>query len=469
MKYRIISLSYFFLTLVCIASSGLGQEQFVQFTFYDQLCWSTDGARLAFRCILLDEARPEELKANILLKDLTNDRLVCLNPQPERFVISADKKYLLFSSAYGLYLISLGNENRTAQIYFRNPAANWWFHDFGFFHDKRTIYIYRSDMNSTDTARENYRFTLPKFADKSITGSRIEKIKKKIRSPIFNLPGDEMRGDPLTEIKVKNGFLKFVPHDESGEYQLIHQSSRQPSSPTTLIRRCRPRLLSASPDSNEIIVSVLEEKGHHTYRFLPSSKQLIHIEASRYFSISWLDASRYICISDNGLFLRSTDLRINTRLDKWALPDWCRTIDLDFPKYEIQVGFEAEKDRADKMASQLRESGYPVRVKYFKDSSSNGYRVRVSGFKTRQEAQVIGGQLRSKGYEFWIDAITDHYDYFNSIRPDEQKSFQDKYALIQYQSDHFLRSRILLIEPNNKKHVLVDEMNNIPNRPSWKQ
>ena len=79
-------------------TTAIAQDQFVQFTYYDQLTWSENGNQLAFRCVLLDEARPENLKANVLLKDLNVNRLLCLDRQPERFIISGDKKQLLFSS-----------------------------------------------------------------------------------------------------------------------------------------------------------------------------------------------------------------------------------------------------------------------------------------------------------------------------------------------------------------------------------
>jgi hypothetical protein len=83
MIFRILNL---FLFLVLVKASIFAQEQFVQFTYYNQLTWSEDGNQLAFRCILLDESNPEHLKSNILVKDLLNDQLICLNPQPERFI-----------------------------------------------------------------------------------------------------------------------------------------------------------------------------------------------------------------------------------------------------------------------------------------------------------------------------------------------------------------------------------------------
>ncbi|UCH89263.1 MAG: SPOR domain-containing protein, partial [Thermoplasmata archaeon] len=230
---------------------------------------------------------------------------------------------------------------------------------------------------------------------------------------------------------------------------------------------CRPRLLSVNPDSTEIIVSVFKQSAHNTYRLPFSSKTLITIENKRYFSVSWLDVNRYICITEDGLFLRNNDLSMNERINNWHSPGWCQQISLDLPKYELQIGFESEKSRAEQLIAQLQKSGFQARMKYFKDSTKQGYRIRVGGFSTREQAQLIGEELKKKGFNFWIDKLTDSYDFFNSLRPDEQQSIGSKTAIVQYRMDGYLRSRIVVVEPNNKRRIVVDEMNNIPGRALW--
>jgi len=106
-------------------------------------------------------------------------------------------------------------------------------------------------------------------------------------------------------------------------------------------------------------------------------------------------------------------------------------------------------------------------MKYFKNRSNEGYRIRVGPFQTRQQAQAMGEQLKQKGYDYWIDTISDYYDYFNSIRFEERKSFENKTAIVQYKFDNYLRSRIVLKIPNEKEKIVVDEMNNIPGRMLW--
>jgi hypothetical protein len=448
----------------------LSQEQFVQFTYYDQPTWSDDGNQLAFRCILLDESNPDQLKTNILVKDLSNDRLICLDPQPERFIISRDKKYLLFSSSYGLYLVSLKDKNRAAQVYFRNPAATWLFQDFGFLGDGTKIFIDRYDYATMNTIQDNYQIQSPRFSTQFIGWAETNKIDTKFSASHFDLHVDEMKGKLQTTIKIKDMVIEFLPQpdsDDPGNFKLIYQPARKNRFHAVLLDRCRPRLLSVNPDSTEIIVSVFQQGSHKTYRLPFDTKKLIPIEDKRYFSVSWLNAERYLCLTDDGLFLRSINLSINEKMDDWQFPEWCQQISLDLPEYELQVGFESEKVRAEQLIAQLQRSGFQARMKYFKDPTKQGYRIRVGGFKTREQAQLIGEELKKKGFNFWIDKLSDSYDFFNSQRPDEQQSYGDKTAIIQYRMDNYLRSRILVVEPNNKRPIVVDEMNNIPGRILW--
>ncbi len=464
---RILNLFFF---LVLIETMVFAQEQFVQFTYYDQLTWSEDGNQLAFRCILLDESKPEQLKTNILVKDTNEDRLSCLNPQPERFIISQDQKYLLFSSSYGLYLVSLKEKNRAVQVYFRNPAGTWYFQDFGFLEDGTKFYMDRYDYATMKTIQESYQIQSSKFSTQFIGWPETKKINNKFRMSRFDLPVDEMKGMLQTVIKIKNIIIEFLSHPDSedpGNFKLVYKPSRKNTFHAVLIERCRPRLLSVNPDSTEIIISVFTQGLHKTYLLPFRSKKLIPIENKRYFSVSWLDDKRYICLTEDGLFLRNIDLSLNEKIDVWQFPGWCQKINLDLPKYELQVGFEPEKSQAEQLVSQLQKSGFQARMKYFKDQSKEGYRIRIGGFSTREEAQSTGEKLKNAGFKFWIDKLTDSYEFFNSMRPNEQKSYGDKTAIIQYRMNNYLRSRILLRMSNKKEKIVVDEMNNIPERATW--
>lgn len=464
MKYTVSKLIFLWGLLLLFAGRGMAQERFVQFTYYDQVRWSPDGKRLAFRCILLDEGRPEIVKANLLLKDLLADQLLCLNPQPERFKISQDRKYLLFASAYGLYLLSLEKNGQPMLVYFREPTADWYWQDFGFYRDSKAIYIQRED-DAGAPVQENYRLKLPDMNRADIGWLKMKKISRRPHSPQFNLPMDEL--NQRTSLRMKNIIFQFETGTEPGEYRFVLKSVTQPSSPTALIKACRPRLLSANPDSSEVIVSVLEGGRHHTYRYSLGASKLVPLAEVRYLAISWLDTRHYICLSDSGLFWRSIDGTLSRRLDAASVPEWCQSIELELPQFEIQVGFEKDKNRAEELVERLRTEGYSARLKYVKDLSQQGYRVRISGFKTRDEAQQVGRQLKTKGYGFWVDALTDWFDYLNTTWPDERETFDQQTAVIAYRLDRYLRSRIEVIDARGKRRILVDEMNNIPDRTKW--
>lgn len=466
MRHRIPILCCTMLLSFFNGTAAIAQDQFVQFTYYDQLTWSESGKQLAFRCMLLDEARPEQLKANVLLKDLNINQLLCLDPQPERFIISGDKKQLLFSSIYGLYLMNLDDQFETTQIYFRSPAASWWFHNFGFYEGGGEIYIERNDANYQNVIIQNYRIQAPEFSDQTITWTNAEKLKT-VHAKTSNLPVDETQANDAPEIKINKALIKFVAQPKPGDFQLVYQNISKKSSPVVLIESCRPRLISVNPAQQNVIISVFQEKEHQTYRFNFASKKLIPIENRRYFSVSWLDNSRYICVTEDGLFLRNIDLTIDKKLSNWSIPKWCSKINLSFPKYELQVGFEPDKATAQQLVDKLLKSGYAARMKYYKNQSNKGYRIRVGGFETRDQAQAMGQELETKGFDYWIDKITDQYDYFNSNRFEEQSQYGDRIAVVQYKYENYLRSRIVLIDKKKNEHVIVDEMNNILDRSSW--
>jgi hypothetical protein len=459
------------LLIIITGTIGYSQEQFIQFTYFDQLTWAADGNQLAFRCILLDESNPGQLKSNILIKDLANDRLICINPQPERFIISQDKKHLLFSSSYGLFLVSLKEKNRTALVYFRNPAATWFFQDFGFVDDGTKFYMDRYDYATAQTIQDTYQIQSSKFSTQFIGWAETKKIDKKSRTARFDLHVDEMKGKLQTSTKINDLIIEFLPQpdsDDPGNFKLVYQPSRKNPFHAVLLDRCRPRLLSVNPDSTEIIVSVFKQGSHKTYRLPFAAKNLIPIENKRYFSVSWLDADRYICLTEDGLFLRNIDLTINEKIERWGLPAWCQSIELAVPQYELQVGFEPDKNRAEQILANLLKSGYFARIKYFKDQLKEGYRIRVGGFIDRQQAQAAGLELKRKGFDYWIDQVHDLYDYFNAQRSNEQKSFSDKNeAVIEYKFDNYLRSRIVLQSPGKKEQIIVEEMNNISGRAVW--
>ena len=459
MKY-LQSVIFFFCILFCCPLL-FAQDEFVQFTLYDQVQMSADSNQLAFRCILFDESHPEKITTNIMLKDKSSKQLLCLNPRPDRFIISSDKKHLLFSSIYGLYLIDLNEPGRLWQLLFRDFSSDWTINNFGFVNNHSSIFIDMLTMDGSNK-RELYKISLKKKSASSVNFGSLTHIDSNKNINLFNLSGDGTDNRQIKEINIKDKVVKFISESKKKkkgiEYNLVFSSLKKTSLNKKLIRNCRPRLLSINPDSNNVIISVFEQDKHNTYRFSLISQKLTHLFSKRYYSVSWLNNSSYICLEENGLYLRNIDLTLNKKLDLWELPEFCKKVELNPLRYELQVGFVSNLREAEKAVSVLKQKGYNARKVYFKSQKQKGFRIRVGEFTTKEGAKKTGKKLIKEGYQFWIDQISDLYGYYNS--PKEDIIHSD--IIIQYKYENYLRCRIL-----DKKSIIIDEMNNIPNRTKW--
>ena len=362
------------------------QDDFVQFTRYDQLFWSTDGKQVAFRCLLLDEANPEKISVNILVKDLSTNKLICIDPQPERFIISKDKKQLLFSSVYGLYLLFIEPKPNAAQILFRNPAVSWFFKDFGFYEKEGAIYVERYDYLSAQSVKENYQIDLANMSRPLINISQIKKLKSEIKAGSFNLQVDELINKKNYNIALKDFFIQFKKNSKNN-YELVLQTQNSTNF-KSLVKDCRPRLLSANPDNSLLIISLFKNKGHFTYLFDTHVKKLSLIENQRYFSLSWLNNSRYVCINENGMFLKKINLLSDLKLNNWFLPEWCQNIDRRFPKIDNLFDFFNSES-----TSEIKSfNGKTARIDYKKE---NFLRCRIVLIDDSNKEKIIVDEMNN--------------------------------------------------------------------------
>lgn len=466
MKNFILLKVIFLIIVLCISGSSVAQEQFTQFTYFDQIQWSPDGNQIAFRCVLLDESRPDMVRSNMLVKDIAGDQITCINPQAERFVISADKKRLLFAGIYGLYLMNLDKNGAAVQLYFRDPAATWLFQDFGFYEDTENIFINRINPFEGETFEENFKLQPIQTTEKMVRAASLEKLNKKVNSNISNLKAESITGSRIKELKLGDSVLQFLPVENSrSEFNLVILPDGKRSSSKNLLENCRPRILSISPDEKSAIVSVFSENINSTYLYSRGTNKFTKINDEQMLSISWLNSTKYICITEKGLFLRELNLSLNQKLDEFELPDWCKSMELQLPAYELQVGFENEKSKAETVLSKLNRIGFDGRLIYHKNRFQSGYRIRVGGFVSKSDALAEGEKLKQNGYEFWVDKISNMYDFLNRSHVDEAVSFGNKKALVQYKMNDYLRSRIVL--ENGGQQILVPEMNNIQGRTAW--
>lgn len=458
----------FSILLLAHVSFLFAQSDFVLSTRYDNLTWSPDGKEIAFRCVLLDESNPNKITSNLLLKNLLTDQLICLNPQPEQFVVSQHKKRLLFSSAYGLYLKTLDSKSVTIQVLFRDPTVSWIFKSFGFYNKDHQIFVEKFDYLSNETVREFFSIAPFDSLSDFVTVGALIKIEKKLTDANFSLPTDGFSSEPVREIKLNDRQLRFVeqPGENRGQFNFVFLGEKKDQS-RLLLKSCRPRLLSANSDKSKIIVSVFAENKHSTYLFDAVTAKLSLMENKRYFSVVWLTNQQFCFLTEDGLFFRDFDRKIEQKLDNWNLPTWCQNIRLEQPRFELQIGFVETEIEADAQINELFRLGFIARKMPYKNKEKSGFRIRVGGYGSKADAKAAGEKLRSQNYSYWIDKITDQFDFYNSQPAPEARQFDDKIVQIEYKKDLFLRSRIVLLKNDKVQTVIVGEMNNIPSRRNW--
>ncbi|MFZ5516205.1 MAG: SPOR domain-containing protein [Candidatus Zhuqueibacterota bacterium] len=469
MRHTILSKKIFIFWLLLTIQPLPAQDQFTLFTVFDQLHWAPGRTQVAFRCLLLDESQPSRIQANVLLKDIAGDKLMCLNPAAESFAISSDKKWLLFSGVYGLYLMELNRPGSAAHIYFRNPASPWIFQDFGFFDAEAKIFINRYHPSEEKTIAEVFELQPVQFEANRMTACSLETVKKKRSWRPSNLVVNRIGERRPDAWRFKGRTLRFQPSPDSpDEFHLIDQADENSSRTSRLLDACRPQLVSQSPNREHAVFSVLRENHHVSYIYSANQGRLTQLLSERLTSMAWVNSTSYLCINEHGLFLRDIQLNVNRRLDEFELPAWCQGIELELPRYELQVGFENDRAKADHMASRLRELGFDGRLIFHKNRFQTGYDIRVGGFVTKKAARAERDRLEQHGFTCRVDSISDSYDYFNRPWPEETKTSGDYVATIQYAHDGYLRSRIMLRTGSRSRRILVDEMNTIPNRAEWK-
>ncbi len=465
-KYRLALIIVF---LLCFQGVIFAQGVFVQFTRYDQLRWSPDGDQFAFRCLLLDEANPVKIWPNILVKNMNTEQLFCINPTPEQFVISRDQKFLLFSSMYGLYLMKLENPFNTVQLLFRKPAATWYIHHFGFLEKQNVIYLNEFNAISGETNTHCFEIDLPKTLPEWIQPISIKKLEKWIKEDSFNLKMDNAinRNNLFHKVReIEFGFQPKLKTSNQSDYEFIFRDNTNHQR-KVLIDDCRPRLLSLNPEREFALVSVFENDSNRTYLFNVNQGNMELIEKFRTYSIAWLGNRQYVCLTDNGLFLRTLDSSEDIKLDDFNILKWCQEIDLSFPKYELQVAFVEDSAEAVEKIRELTKHGIDARMIRYQTKNHSGFRIRAGRFNDKNCAEIEGKRLAAMGYDYWINRIDDLYEHFNQDSPRAEFNFKNKTAQIEYKMDHYLRSRIILKE-NGESKIIVPEMNNIPDRKDWK-
>ena len=328
------------------------------------------------------------------------------------------------------------------------------------------IYVEQYDYLSAQTNKESYWINYAELDHQLGNEQAIKKPDKVIKTKPFNLLVDGFINQIPNSVALKNSSLRFEKN-KTGDFDFVLTESNSEGK-DALVKNCRPRLISLNPSQSDVIVSVFEKNGVNTYHLNVASKHFTLLENLRYFSVSWLDDLRYVCINENGLFLKRIDFKTGNKLNDLSLPEWCQSIDLSLPKYELQVGFMETKTEAEQLVEKLPLFGFSARMKYHQTKNKPGYRIRIGGFGTKQVAKKNGKKLKQQGYDFWVANIDNLFDFYNRVKLSEIKSFNGKTVRIDYQKDDFLRSKIVLIDKNGTKKLIVDEMNNLPDQSRFK-
>ncbi|NOZ61263.1 MAG: hypothetical protein GXO74_06240 [Calditrichaeota bacterium] len=443
--------------LFCQFSALLAQADFALFTRYDQLRVSPSRDSLAFRCVILDEAQPESPQLRVLLFTRKNDQPVCLNPQPERFVVSEDAKYLLFSAPTGLYLMTLNAIPRVGQVAFRQIGSQWEFEKFGFLlSGKRIFFKIKGGKNSDGS----YYFRKPELAGpaRPVFWLNLKKENKPHPGAAFQLPLFEIGKYSNISNGRQRSFFGFVRDSLSqfpGDYFLI---LKEKNSERILLSDCRPRLLAPNADSSQILVSVFHKNKNKNYLFERGTQKLILFSDKLIVSVSWLGRDKFIYLTESGLFLHSVSGGKTTRLSDWRFPNWY-SIDLQIPKYKIEIKVDGKKFDEKAFFNALHKLGFSDKLISEQNQTKTIRNFHLGGFVSQSEALSAGEKLRHFGYNFHIERIHDIYNFFSNPGGEEQQPFDDGYAKIQYRKKQFRESRIIYVDRAGNFEILVPPMN----------
>jgi hypothetical protein len=78
----------------------------------------------------------------------------------------------------------------------------------------------------------------------------------------------------------------------------------------------------------------------------------------------------------------------------------------DTGKYYVQVFAGRDRTSAERLVSQLKEKGFPVRMNTLREGQGALYKVKVGGYPDRETAAGIAEQLKSAGFPgAWIPPV----------------------------------------------------------------
>lgn len=323
MKTLLISV----LIALSVSLPAQSQESTLRFCRFDNLNASPDGGKLAFDCYYFEENALEKPLHLVIQVDFSSKQMVCLNPPPNRFVVSTDKKYVLFSSMIGLYLFPLAQPENCVQLKFLNPAADLIIRDMGFAEMGATIYWTMADRWG-ENSQEHY-LKIPKFADtnpKEIQQTELENLPK-AEFEKYNLKADGPETSRLRQIKLNQNVELSFQNEPGQRMDLLSAFMKNVKTGTQerLLTNFRVRLVSQNPKKNGILFSTWDEKNQGQTWFVNDAQQFSSLAPRDFRFVSWLSNQEFIGLANQSLYKVLTSGEPE-KLNQWPYPTWYRPV-----------------------------------------------------------------------------------------------------------------------------------------------
>jgi hypothetical protein len=309
-----------------LTSLIFAQEENIRYCRFDNLTWSPDGQNLIFDSYYIEEGLDKIAAPAILMKNIQTEKIVHLNPALEQFAIAADKKYLIFSSRFGLFLMELAKPENCGQIHFLNPAENKFLKAIGFFEVPKGIGVYWKMVDSWGEEVEvqsRQMNSIPVHSDSVIYWLDSQKVKKQTvkdtTSPVIDPGSARKNNHPCLEMKTKFVFKTVSP--KTPDLLDLYQSDWNLKKEKKLLEKVRPRLFSYSPDSSRVVVSFWQEKsGEMTQLYHIKTQQMQKITNEVFKFVSWVSNTEFIGLTQSGLYRINLNQIKLQKLSKWKIP-----------------------------------------------------------------------------------------------------------------------------------------------------
>lgn len=302
MKYWIL------ISLVLVSWKLSAEEKNARYCEFSDLRLAPDSTALIFNADYFEEGQRQGASA-VLVKNLKSGELTCSNPQPQRFAIAGNGKYLIFSALYGIFFQELADSGFCRQLTFFDPASDVYLRDLGFFAADSGVFWTTENYHSEPLGKKFWQIQ----TDSSV-GQRVIEISE-IPAPVkwkkSSLPVADPNSGRKSEIKLAKQKIRFsITSGAAPDFDLSNISFQKTASgkKRPLFTKVRPWLISVSPTQKWVIFSIWQKvKGESSWLNLAGTDSLVKIGAGAFKYVSWIDSIRFAGLNQQGLFQYSVD------------------------------------------------------------------------------------------------------------------------------------------------------------------